>query len=56
MEIIEHGLNKETQKVRTITTLTLVDLAEAATLHNIKSYDLVLKTFSNGIRSQHGKY
>ncbi|GKG43946.1 splicing factor 3B subunit 1, partial [Tanacetum coccineum] len=32
VEIIEHGLNDENQKVRTITALSLAALAEAAAL------------------------
>ena len=40
MDIIEHGLNDERQKVQTITALSL---AEAAAPSGIESFDSVLK-------------
>ncbi|KAD5508895.1 hypothetical protein E3N88_16598 [Mikania micrantha] len=43
VEIIEHGLNDENQKVRTITALSLAALAEAAAPYGIESFDSVLK-------------
>ncbi|PWA41331.1 hypothetical protein CTI12_AA554570 [Artemisia annua] len=53
--IIEHGLNDENQKVRTITALSLVALAEAAAPYGIESFDSVLKPLWKGIRSHRGK-
>ncbi|KAJ6683593.1 hypothetical protein OIU85_007297 [Salix viminalis] len=38
VEIIEHGLNDENQKVRTITALSLAALAEAAAPYGIESF------------------
>ncbi|XP_059065494.1 uncharacterized protein LOC131032362 [Cryptomeria japonica] len=55
VEIIEHGLNDENQKVRTITALSLVALAEAAAPYGIESFDSVLKPLWKGIRSHRGK-
>ncbi|KAH7522061.1 hypothetical protein FEM48_Zijuj07G0097800 [Ziziphus jujuba var. spinosa] len=51
VEIIQHGLNDENQKVRTITALSLASLAEAASPHGIESFDSVLKPMWKGIRS-----
>ncbi|KAI8561070.1 hypothetical protein RHMOL_Rhmol04G0307800 [Rhododendron molle] len=45
VEIIEHGLNDENQKVRTITALSLAALAEATTSYGIEIFDSVLKCF-----------
>ena len=50
VEIIEHGLVDEQQKVRTITALGLAALAEAATPYGIESFDSVLKPLWKGIR------
>jgi len=55
VEIIEHGLNDEQQKVRTITALALAALAEAAHPYGIESFDSVLKPLWKGIRSHKGK-
>ncbi|KAJ3696270.1 hypothetical protein LUZ60_001647 [Juncus effusus] len=55
VEIIEHGLSDENQKVRTITALSLAALAEAATPYGIESFDSVLKPLWKGIRSHRGK-
>ncbi|GKE22897.1 ribonuclease H-like domain-containing protein, partial [Tanacetum coccineum] len=55
VEIIEHGLNYENQKVRTITALSLAALAEAAAPYGIESFDSVLKPLWKGIRSHCGK-
>ncbi|KAH9283238.1 Splicing factor 3B subunit 1 [Echinococcus granulosus] len=55
VEIIEHGLVDEQQKVRTITALALAALAEAATPYGIESFDSVLKPLWKGIRSHRGK-
>lgn len=51
VEIIEHGLNDENQKVRTITALSLAALAEASAPYGIESFDSVLKPLWKGIRS-----
>ncbi|KAL7116302.1 hypothetical protein ACP275_04G234200 [Erythranthe tilingii] len=55
VEIIEHGLNDENQKVRTIAALSLAALAEAAAPYGIESFDSVLKPLWKGIRSHRGK-
>ncbi|CAK9292846.1 unnamed protein product [Gordionus sp. m RMFG-2023] len=55
VEIIEHGLVDEQQKVRTITALSLAGLAEAATPYGIESFDSVLKPLWKGIRTHRGK-
>lgn len=55
VEIIEHGLTDEQQKVRTITALALAALAEASTPYGIESFDLVLKPLWRGIRTHRGK-
>jgi len=55
VEIIEHGLSDEQQKVRTITALALAALAEAATPYGIESFDSVLKPLWKGIRQHRGK-
>jgi splicing factor 3B subunit 1 len=55
VEIIEHGLIDEQQKVRTITALALAALAEAATPYGIEAFDSVLKPLWKGIRNHRGK-
>lgn len=55
VEIIEHGLIDEQQKVRTITALAIAALAEAATPYGIESFDSVLKPLWKGIRQHRGK-
>ncbi|KAH7522115.1 hypothetical protein FEM48_Zijuj07G0103600 [Ziziphus jujuba var. spinosa] len=55
VKIIEHGLNDENQKVRTITALSIASLAEAAAPFGIESFDSVLKPLWKGIRSHRGK-
>ncbi|XP_071812328.1 splicing factor 3B subunit 1-like isoform X2 [Apostichopus japonicus] len=55
VEIIEHGLVDEQQKVRTITALAVAALAEAATPYGIESFDSVLKPLWKGIRQHRGK-
>jgi splicing factor 3B subunit 1 len=55
VEIIEHGLVDENQKVRTITALSLAALAEAAAPYGIESFDSVLKPLWKGIRAHRGK-
>eukprot|EP01112_Ceratiomyxa_fruticulosa_P014447 TRINITY_DN4137_c0_g1_i1.p1 TRINITY_DN4137_c0_g1~~TRINITY_DN4137_c0_g1_i1.p1 ORF type:complete len:1074 (+),score=284.27 TRINITY_DN4137_c0_g1_i1:191-3412(+) len=55
VSIIEHGLNDEQLKVRTITALALSALAEAATPYGIESFDSVLKPLWHGIHQHRGK-
>ncbi|EEH59234.1 uncharacterized protein MICPUCDRAFT_46481 [Micromonas pusilla CCMP1545] len=55
VEIIEHGLTDENQKVRTITALSVAALAEAAAPYGIESFDSVLKPLWKGIRAHRGK-
>ncbi|XP_055329437.1 splicing factor 3B subunit 1-like isoform X2 [Paramacrobiotus metropolitanus] len=55
VEIIEHGLEDEQQKVRTITALSLAALAESAAPYGIESFDSVLKPLWQGIRTHRGK-
>jgi len=55
VEIIEHGLIDEQQKVRTITALSLAGLAEAAHPYGIESFDTVLPPLWKGIRQHTGK-
>jgi len=55
VDIIEHGLGDENQKVRTITALSIAALAEAATPYGIESFDSVLKPLWKGIRAHRGK-
>lgn len=55
VEIIERGLEDEQQKVRTITALALVGLAESAAPYGIESFDSVLKPLWYGIRKHRGK-
>eukprot|EP00617_Octactis_speculum_P010595 CAMPEP_0185775084 /NCGR_PEP_ID=MMETSP1174-20130828/81156_1 /TAXON_ID=35687 /ORGANISM="Dictyocha speculum, Strain CCMP1381" /LENGTH=1383 /DNA_ID=CAMNT_0028462555 /DNA_START=24 /DNA_END=4175 /DNA_ORIENTATION=+ len=55
VEIIEHGLMDDQQKVRTITALALAALAEAAYPYGIESFDSVLRPLWKGIRQHRGK-
>ncbi|CAI7840368.1 unnamed protein product, partial [Closterium sp. NIES-54] len=55
VDIIEHGLGDDNQKVRTITALSLAALAEASAPYGIESFDSVLKPLWKGIRSHRGK-
>lgn len=55
VEVIEHGLEDDQQKVRTITALGLAALAEAATPYGIESFDSVLKPLWKGIKMHRGK-
>ena len=55
VEIIEHGLVDDQQKVRTIGSLALAALAEAAHPYGIESFDSVLKPLWKGIRHHRGK-
>lgn len=55
VDVIEHGLKDDQQKVRTITALALAALAEAATPYGIESFDGVLKPLWEGIKMHRGK-
>ncbi|WIA10471.1 hypothetical protein OEZ85_010662 [Tetradesmus obliquus] len=55
VDIIKHGLKDENQKVKTITSLSLAALAEAASPYGIESFDDVLEPLWRGIRSLRGK-
>eukprot|EP00240_Pyramimonas_obovata_P000041 CAMPEP_0118921466 /NCGR_PEP_ID=MMETSP1169-20130426/734_1 /TAXON_ID=36882 /ORGANISM="Pyramimonas obovata, Strain CCMP722" /LENGTH=1306 /DNA_ID=CAMNT_0006862191 /DNA_START=153 /DNA_END=4073 /DNA_ORIENTATION=- len=55
VEIMEHGLIDENQKVRTICALSLAALAEAASPYGIESFDTVLKPLWKGISQHRGK-
>ncbi|KAI3379503.1 hypothetical protein SNEBB_009203 [Seison nebaliae] len=55
VDTIEHGLEDDQQKVRTIAALAVAALAEASTPFGIESFDMVLKPLWKGIRSHHGK-
>uniref|UniRef100_A0A0E0CKH7 Uncharacterized protein n=1 Tax=Oryza meridionalis TaxID=40149 RepID=A0A0E0CKH7_9ORYZ len=55
VDIIEHGLSDENQKVRTITALSLAALAEAAAPYGIESFDTVLRPLWKGTKSHRGK-
>ena len=52
---IAHGLSDKQQKVRTMTTLSLAALAEAAAPYGIESFNKVLKPLWLGIHLHHGK-
>ncbi len=55
VQIVEHGLTDEQQKVRTITALALSSLAESAHPYGIESFDSVLRPLWKGIRTHRGK-
>lgn len=55
MDIVKHGLVDENQKVKTITSLTIAALAEAAAPYGIESFDDVLEPLWKGIRLLRGK-
>ena len=55
IQIIEHGLQDENQKVRTICALALAGLAEASAPFGIESFESVLKPLWKGIRTHRGK-
>eukprot|EP00357_Protocruzia_adherens_P030575 CAMPEP_0114973292 /NCGR_PEP_ID=MMETSP0216-20121206/875_1 /TAXON_ID=223996 /ORGANISM="Protocruzia adherens, Strain Boccale" /LENGTH=1238 /DNA_ID=CAMNT_0002333771 /DNA_START=24 /DNA_END=3740 /DNA_ORIENTATION=- len=50
VDIIEHGLKDEQQKVRTITALAIAALAEAATPYGIEAFDKVLRPLWEGLK------
>jgi splicing factor 3B subunit 1 len=55
VDIIEHGLKDEEQKVRTITALALSALAEASNPYGIEAFDSVLIPLWDGISMYRGK-
>ena len=55
VEVVEHGLTDESQKVRTMTALAIAALAESSAPYGIESFDPVLKPLWTGIRSHRGK-
>lgn len=55
VDIVKHGLVDENQKVKTITSLTIAALAEAAAPYGIESFDDVLEPLWKGIRLLRGK-
>ena len=55
VEIVQHGLLDDQQKVRTITALSLAGMAEAAHPYGIESFDCVLRPLWKGIRQHRGK-
>ena len=55
VDIVKHGLSDENQKVKTITSLTIAALAEAAPPYGIESFDDVLEPLWKGIRLLRGK-
>ena len=55
VDIVKHGLVDENQKVKTITSLTISALAEAAAPYGIESFDDVLEPLWKGIRLLRGK-
>ncbi|KAG0313498.1 Splicing factor 3B subunit 1 [Dissophora globulifera] len=55
VDAIAKGLEDEQQKVRTITSLAIAALAEAAHPYGIESFDSVLTPLWSGIRKHRGK-
>eukprot|EP00298_Acanthocystis_sp_HF-20_P015867 c21297_g1_i2.p1 GENE.c21297_g1_i2~~c21297_g1_i2.p1 ORF type:complete len:1135 (-),score=567.99 c21297_g1_i2:134-3538(-) len=55
VDIIQHGLVDEQQKVRTITSLALAALAESAAPYGIEAFDSVLKPLLKGTTIHRGK-
>ncbi|CAD8187639.1 unnamed protein product [Paramecium pentaurelia] len=55
VEIIQHGLKDEQQKVKTITALALAALAEASFPYGIEAFDNVLIPLWEGIKTHKGK-
>ncbi|KAF9977275.1 Splicing factor 3B subunit 1 [Actinomortierella ambigua] len=55
VDCIAHGLEDEHQKVRTITSLAIAALAEAAHPYGIESFGSVLQPLWSGIRKHRGK-
>ena len=55
VEIIEHGLRDEQQKVRTITALAISALAEASSPYGIEAFNIVLEQLWEGMRTHSGR-
>ncbi|GAB7363838.1 hypothetical protein MBLNU230_g4403t1 [Neophaeotheca triangularis] len=55
VDAIGDNLNDEQAKVRTVTSLALAALAEAAAPYGIESFDLILNPLWTGARRQRGK-
>mmetsp|Transcript_22255 Transcript_22255/g.19090 ORF Transcript_22255/g.19090 Transcript_22255/m.19090 type:complete len:217 (+) Transcript_22255:1749-2399(+) len=55
VEIVEHGLRDEQQKVRTITALAVAALAEASSPYGIEAFDIVIVPLYEGITKHRGK-
>lgn len=55
VEIIEHGLRDEQQKVRAITALAVAALAEASSPYGIEAFDIVLEQLWDGMRTHSGR-
>jgi splicing factor 3B subunit 1 len=55
VECIADNLNDEQSKVRTVTSLAIAALAEAATPYGIESFDPILSPLWTGARKQRGK-
>ena len=55
VEIVEHGLKDEQQKIRTITALALSALAESSAPYGIEAFESVLIPLWNGTQTYHGK-
>eukprot|EP00299_Pterocystis_sp_00344_P013173 c6426_g1_i2.p1 GENE.c6426_g1_i2~~c6426_g1_i2.p1 ORF type:complete len:671 (-),score=158.23 c6426_g1_i2:35-2047(-) len=55
VDILQHGLTDEQQKVRTICALALAALAESATPYGIEAFEPVLKPLLKGTRTHSGK-
>jgi splicing factor 3B subunit 1 len=55
VEIIDHGLNDEQQKVKTVTALAIAALAEASAPYGFESFGSVLKPLWEGVKNQRGK-
>ena len=55
VEIIEHGLKDEHNKIRTITALALAALAESSAPYGIEAFDTVLIPLWEGIKKHRGK-
>eukprot|EP00919_Chromeraceae_sp_WS-2016_P049101 GHVR01116118.1.p1 GENE.GHVR01116118.1~~GHVR01116118.1.p1 ORF type:complete len:822 (-),score=189.26 GHVR01116118.1:573-3005(-) len=55
VDLTQHGLTDDEQKVRTISALALAALAEAATPYGIEAFDGVLRPLWLGIKEHRGK-
>ena len=55
VEIIEHGLRDEQQKVRTMTALAIAARAEASSPYGIEAFYIVLTQLWEGMRTHSGR-